>query len=167
MLKRVGAPIPHVLAVQANLASSYYGLGRGEQALNLRREVYFGYARLFGKEHTDTLMVAENYTLSLLGERRFKETKSLLLKTLPVARRVWGTSHISTLRIRWNYATALCNDAGATLDDLREGVTILEEIEPTMRRVLGGAHPLTVDVEANLREARAALRARETPSTSA
>ena len=40
------------------------------------------------------------------------------------------------------------------------------EIEPTARRVLGGAHPLTVDIEDELRDARAAFRARETPSGS-
>jgi hypothetical protein len=70
-----------------------------------------------------------------------------------------------TLRMRKNYAYTLCKDPGATLDDFREGVTTLEEIEPTARRVLGGAHPLTVGIEKSLRVTRAALRARETPST--
>ena len=48
-------------------------------------------------------------------------------------------------------------------DDLREAVTLLEDTERTTRRLLGGAHPLTVDIGGALREARAALRARETP----
>ena len=61
--------------------------------------------------------------------------------------------------MRSNYAIALCKDDRATLDDLREGVTTLEEIEPIARRVLGGAHPTTVGIENNLRMARAALRA--------
>ena len=61
------------------------------------------------------------------------------------------------------YAKALYLDVGATLDDLREAVTTLEEIEPTARRVFGGSHPLTLDIEGELRNARAALRARETP----
>ena len=54
-------------------------------------------------------------------------------------------------------------DAGATLDDLREAVTTLEEIEPIARRVFGGAHPMTRGIEENLHVVRAALRARETP----
>ena len=54
-------------------------------------------------------------------------------------------------------------DDGATLEDLREAVTRLEEIERIARRVLGGAHPLTVDIEDYLQDARAALTARETP----
>ena len=66
--------------------------------------------------------------------------------------------------MRWNYAEALYKDPSATLDDLREGVTTLEEIEPIARRVLGGAHPLTMQIERALPEARAALRARETPA---
>ncbi len=49
-----------------------------------------------------------------------------------------------------------------TLDDLREAVTTLEETEPIARRVFGCAHPLTVDIEGDLRNSRAALRARET-----
>ena len=52
-------------------------------------------------------------------------------------------------------------DANATLDDLREAVTTLEETEPIARRVLGGAHPVTRGIENDLREARAALGARE------
>ena len=47
---------------------------------------------------------------------------------------------------------------GATLDDLREAVTTLEELEGTARRVLGGAHPLTLRIESNLQTARAALQ---------
>ena len=62
------------------------------------------------------------------------------------------------------YAQALYKVASATLDDLREAVTTLAEIEPAARRVLGGAHPLTEEIERRLRRAREVLRARETPS---
>ena len=58
---------------------------------------------------------------------------------------------------------ALYTDDGATLDDLREAVTTLEEIEPIARRVFGGAHPLVAHIEGALRDARAVLRARKTP----
>ena len=69
--------------------------------------------------------------------------------------------------MRWTYAIVLYEDNGRTLDDLREAVTTLEDAEPTARRVLGGAHPLTTQIEVHLRFARAALRAREAPSASA
>ena len=55
----------------------------------------------------------------------------------------------------------LCDDDGATLDDLREAVTTLEDSERIARRVLGGAHPATMGIESDLRNARAALRACE------
>ena len=55
----------------------------------------------------------------------------------------------------------MSNDPDATLDDLREAVTTLEEIERTARRVLGGANPATSGVEISLRQARAVLSARE------
>ena len=93
--------------------------------------------------------------------QRFEEAKSLLRRTLPVARRVLAESNDLTLRMRWAYAAALCNDPGATLDDLREAATTLEATERTARRVFGGAHPTTVQIERDLQNARAALRARE------
>ena len=64
-------------------------------------------------------------------------------------------------------AVALYKDPAATLDDLREAVTTLEDVERIARRVLGGAHPLVKSIVLYLRKARAALCARETPSGSA
>ena len=51
-------------------------------------------------------------------------------------------------------------DTGATLDDLREAVTTLEDTNRITRRVLGGAHPSTTAHEEVLLEVRAMLRAR-------
>ena len=50
-------------------------------------------------------------------------------------------------------------DPAATLDDLREAATTLEDTHRIARRVLGGSHPTTVGIEAALREARASLQA--------
>ena len=58
------------------------------------------------------------------------------------------------LTMRWIYVMALYKDDGATLDDLREAVTTLEDAERIARRVLGGAHPDTVGIENSLRNAR-------------
>ena len=65
--------------------------------------------------------------------------------------------------MRTTYARVLSEDPVATLDDLREAVTRLEELAPIARRVMGGAHPTTTGMEEELQVARAALRARETP----
>ena len=98
--------------------------------------------------------------MSFMTLKRFEEAKSLLRKTMPVARRVLGESHDLTLRMRWSYAAALYKDEAATLDHLREVVDTLEDTERIARRVLGGAHPVARMIEGCLGEARAALRAR-------
>jgi hypothetical protein len=128
------------------------------------RDVYSARFKLNGEEHDTTLVAATNYAVSLLILKRFEEAKALFRKTIPVARRVLGEGHDVTLKLRWTYAEALYFDDGATVDDLREAVTTLEETERTARRVLGGAHPDATGIEKSLRDARAALAARETPS---
>ena len=87
----------------------------------------------------------------------------MMRKTMPGARRVLGESHDLTLRMRRIYALALYEDPAATLDDLREAVTTLEDTIRIARRVLGGVHPTTEGIEQDLRDARAALRARVSP----
>ena len=65
----------------------------------------------------------------------------------------------------WIYAQTLYRDNSATLDDVREAVTTLEETERTARRVFGGTHPTTKSTADYLQDARAALRAREAGTT--
>ena len=86
---------------------------------------------------------------------------------IPVARRILGDGDSLTLKMRWVYAQSLYRDDDATLDDLREAVSTLEDTERTARRVLGGAHPDVVRIEKSLREAREAVHARESPPGSA
>ena len=162
MMRRLGAPEFHVLAAQGNLAINHDKLGRLDEALLLKRDVYSGFLRLDGEEHERTLLAANNYALSLVKLHRFEEAKALFRKTILVARRVLGDSHETTLRTRCNYARALFMDTGATLDDLREAVTTLEDTEPRAQRVFGSAHPLVEGIGISLRTARETLAARET-----
>ena len=121
--------------------------------------------KLLGEDHSDTLLAASNYAASLRDLRRFEEAKSLLRKTTPVVRRVFGETNDLTLKMRKIYAMALCGDPTTTLNDFREGVTTFVELERTARRVLGGAHPFTTTIERDVRNVRAALSARERPPT--
>ena len=130
----------------------------------MRHDVYSGILKLKGEDFEDTLMTANNYAKSLKDLERFEEARKLLRKTIPVTRRVLGEGNTLTLRMRWIYAETLYKADRATLADLREAVATLEDAERIARRVLGGAHPLTMQIEGELRNARAALRARETPS---
>ena len=113
-----------------------------------------------------TLLTTNNYALSLIHLKCYQESKSLLCRTLPVARRALGDNDETTLRMRQYYALALIKADGATLDDLREAVATFEDLERIARRVFGGMHPLTSDIEEVLQVARDALRAHETPPPS-
>ena len=160
-IRRFGASEHQMLVVQANLAITFEAVGRYEEGILMKRDVYFGRLRLNGEEDRHTLVAAHNYAEPLLCLRRFEEARALLRRTIPVAQSVLGESDEITLRMRKNYGRALFMDPAATLDDLREAVTTLEDSERTARRVFGGEHPLTAGIELFLSEARAALRARE------
>ena len=166
MKRRLGDEEDGILIAQSNVACTYSDLGRHEEALLMRRNVYSGTLRLYGEEHEDTLLETYNYADSLVNLERFEEAKALLRKMMPVARHVFGDCHEDMLRLRWTYADALYSDPGATLDDLREAVTTLEETTRTTRRVMGRAHPLAMNIESSLRESREALSARDVSSIS-
>ena len=161
MKRRLGSPQRVILDAQGNLAGTYSVIGRKEQSLHLLRDVYLGNSKLCGDENLYTLVAANNYANQPLSLNGLKEAKSLLRKTIPVARRVVGENDELTIKMGWTYAEALHKDEGATLDDVREAVTTLEDAGRTARRVLGGAHPLTEGIEETLRESRAALDAQE------
>ena len=151
-----------LLTVQSNLACSYYHLGRYEESMRLRREVYLKRLkdfRVYGEEDRDLLIEANNLAASLLQRRSFKVAKHLLRKWIPVARRVLGDSNEITLQLRRTYGEALYKNVDATLDDLREAVEALEDVGRIARRVFGGAHPTTASVECALETSRAMLRA--------
>ena len=113
---------------------------------------------------SQTLVAANNLASSLMALERFEEAKSLLRSTVPVARRILDNGHRITLMMRKLYARALYEDDCATRDELRAAVMTLEDAGRIAQRVLGGSHPTTTGIEESLQEARAALRARETPA---
>ena len=65
------------------------------------------------------------------------------------------------LKMRCNYAEALYRDDDVAIDEVREAVTTLEEIERIARRVFGGSHPLITGFEFHLTGARLMIRVRE------
>ena len=78
---------------------------------------------------------------------------------------VEGGAVVQVERPRVNPPRLIHEDTTATLANLREAATTLEEIVPTARRVFGGEHPLAKGTELSLQNTRAALRARETPTS--
>ena len=80
-------------------------------------------------------------------------------RSIPVAMRVLGENHEYTLRLKVIYAQSLFHVNGATVDDLREGVTTLEDTTRIARRVWWRA-PITIWVEGALVHTRMAFRIR-------
>ena len=163
LMRRLGTSKFSMLVLQGNLASTYYAMGYHEKAFLVRQDLYSAHLKLFGEEDINTLGEVVNYTASLVCLKRYEEAKSLMRKMMPVARRVLGESHEFTLKMRWQYAEVLYKNASTTLDDLREAVATLNELTRTARRVLGSSHPVAMVITSGLRDARAALRAREAP----
>jgi len=161
LMRRIGVAEHNMLVAQTNLSNTYDALRRHEDALRMSRDVYSGRLKLNGEEHRSTIIAANNYAASLNQLHRFEEAKALLRKTIPMAQRALGESHGLTLRMRKTYAEAIYMDPGATPDDLCEAVATLEEIARTARRVLGGAHPFVLALEASMRLSREALHNRE------
>ena len=159
--RHIGVSEHTILVAQSNLARTYVMLGRLDEALHVKRDVYSGFLKLLGEEHAYTFQAALNYASTLTELKRFEESSSLMRKTVPVARRVLGENYETTLKMRWLYARALYEDPAAPLDHLREAVTTLEDAGRIARRVFGGAHPGTTAIEYRLQRARAALSARE------
>ena len=164
MMRRLGAPETNILIAQGNLATTYWEVGRIEEALRIERDVYSGRVRLYGEEHEDTLSTATNYAVSLKDQGHFDEAKALLRKTTPAAQRVLGSNDETTLRMRWLYAEALYKDPGATLNDLQESMEMLEDTTQTMRRVFGSAHPEVVNIQNCLETSRRVLAAHPSAS---
>ena len=162
LMKRVGAPGDHMLAVQTRVGYSYNALGRHEEGLPLQRDVYSGRLKLHGENHQETIWSAGYLANGLYRTRRFDEGKALLRKVIPVARRVLGKGNIDTIRLRWSYGLFLFRSPDATLDDIREAVATMEETYGTVRRVFGAEHSYTREMDPkDIRFARAELRARE------
>ena len=148
-------PLPRVDA-----EACHKNLGRVD---GLARRRAAGGARFPGPDGLLAL-AANNYAMSLVKLQHLKEARSLLRKTIPVARRVFGESHELTLKMRWIYAEAHYKDSDATLTDLREAVNMLEDSARGARRVYGGQHPIVAGFEYHIKKSRAVLAARETPS---
>ena len=117
--------------------------------------------KLEGEESKNSLREAGNLALSLGILQHFAEAKARLRKMIPVARRVLGETYETTLRMRSQYARVLYADPDATLDDIREAVTMLEETERAACHVLGPSHPISIGIGRDLKNVRGGLRIRK------
>ena len=59
MMRRLGASHHNILIAQGNLANTYAGLGRWDESLGVRRDIYCGFVRVLGEEDRETLLEAQ------------------------------------------------------------------------------------------------------------
>ena len=132
-------------------------LGRYDEALRMRREVYSGTYRIYGEDSYDALVETLNLALVLRDTGNNPEAKELLRTRIPVAERSLGREHYIYFRLRWTYANSLCDPADATLDDLVRAEALLDDTYTRFRRVMGDGHPDTAKIHSCLLDARRVL----------
>ena len=69
-------------------------------------------------------------------------------------RRALGPTDAHTIVVRQNYAETLFGDTRASRADIRQAVTILEDVVRALRRILGKHHPDTLEALTDLERAR-------------
>jgi hypothetical protein len=156
-MRRLGTPEEVTIMTKANIAFSYEKLGRYEETLALRREVY---AQAVAFKHpTDQIIIyANNLAVSLKRAERYEEAKCFLRERIAEGfDRTLGANHISVIKLRWNYAGAFCDDDKASRDDVVKAVATFEELFSTTQRLLGKFHPTTKSAKAYLESGRSKL----------
>ena len=156
-LRRRGTSEIHILRTKNNTAVCYQNLGRHEEALGLRREVYAAFRVMLGESQEETLIAAHNLGLSFIKLKRFAEAKSTLLKPIADAQRTLGDDHATTLDLRDVFGEALSLN-----EEFDEATAIYEDIIKRSRRLLGAQHCETQRRERYLGQIRdfLAIRAR-------
>ena len=153
---RLGAPEVDLLTTKNNLAMCYGKTGRPKEARRLHSEVHAGWLRLKGTDHEQTINAANNLAISSMALGHLGDAQSLLRKNIRACRRSFGDDHVYTFRARSLFVRILYADP-ASIEDLREAVSIMEDVCRRGRRVLGDSHPEYHELQRNLATARRVL----------
>ena len=153
-LRRLGQTEEQINNSKANLAFSYECLGRHEEALVLRRELY-AWGVTFKLPTDEIIIYASNLAVSLKDNKCFEEARCFLRERIAEGfHRTLGVDHLQVMKMRAYYAQALSDDDRPSRDDLVEAIGIYEDLSSQTRRVLGGSHPFTGATQQNLLHVR-------------
>ena len=165
LLRRAGRDEtdPHVLVTQGNIAQCYKHLGQIEKGFAIEQRVYRMQRASLGDDHENTRISAINIARTLAaGLNRHKEAARFLRESIPRLTRNISRDHANALKLPLYFANCLSTGNDASPCDLHEAVTILEDLNPRTRRVLGPQHPETLAAEFALKYARRRLAAFDT-----
>jgi tetratricopeptide (TPR) repeat protein len=136
----LGAQHLDTLRARANLAASYQGAGRSEEAVELGERVLADCERILGPEHPDTLHAASAILfVSHDLAWRVGATVELGERVLADCERILGPEHPDTLRagISIGYSYHWAGRIG-------EAVELGERVLADCKRILGPEHPNTL-----------------------
>ena len=162
LLRRAGRAEtdPNVLVMQGNIAQCYKHLGQIEKSFAIEQRVYRMQRAILGDDHENTRISAMNIARTLAeGLNRHKEAARFLRKEMPPLMRNISRDHANAIKLQLYLANCLSSGNDASWADLREAVTILEDLNPRARRVLGPQHPETQAVQNAINYARRKLAA--------
>jgi len=156
-----------LLHAQTNLALAYKSVGRNSEALALQREVY-AQSKELGDEDDVFFSTVTDLALSLMEADLWGEAKTLLREHLTAASDSLGADHLETLYARLYYAESLLYDDGdgeTTYEqdraDYLESERIAVDALRRAERIYGSGHPVTVEAQDILKEAREDIAANE------
>ena len=136
---------------------SYAILGRKQESLGVYREIYAKAVELHGKSDERTFAATNNLSSCLKRGGHIAEAITLLRQGIPEAKNALGAENDITLSLCQALAQCLCDEHGASPEQIREAVALLESTLRTSQRVFGRAHPTTKRLEGDLAIARLML----------
>ena len=156
-----------LLHATTNLALAYKSVGRDSEALALQREVY-AQSKELGDEDDVFFSTVTDLALSLMEADLWGEAKTLLREHLTAASDSLGADHLETLYAHLYYAESLLYDDGGAETtyeqdraDYLESERIAADVLRRAERIYGSGHPVTVEAQDILKEAREDIAANE------
>jgi eukaryotic-like serine/threonine-protein kinase len=143
---KLGLDHPVTLGVMNDLARSYQGAERHQEALQLFERVLKVRKTRLGPDHPDTLGVMNNLAGSYRNVGR-PEALKLYEQTLQLSKAKLGPNHPRTLNLMAGLAACYCD-----YDDRRreQGIKLSEDTLQLMKAHLGLNHPFTLRTMNNL-----------------
>ena len=143
------------LGALSNVANCFAQLGREEEAQVIRRMVLAKERSFYGDGHLEPIMTAANIANAMVqckkpSAKKYAEIREFTREWVSIAQSSGLGDHHITNRIKEAHAYGIYRDPAASLDDVREGVTILEDVDRSYRQILGKDHPVSAHTRASL-----------------
>ncbi|CUA71457.1 Nephrocystin-3 [Homo sapiens] [Rhizoctonia solani] len=145
LIRTLGGNHPDTLSSLNNLAMTYPGLGRYDDAEQLLVQVVDARRRLLGDEHSDTLSSMGNLASTYSRLARYDKAQQLQAQVVDAHKRLLGDEHSHTLTSMNNLAWT-CSRLGQY--DKAEQLQV--QVLDAHKRVMGDEHPQTLSSMNNL-----------------